>query len=116
MHGLFTFAVRRYFWKSNKRDRAQIAAHDAALRSQFSGLPTEELVARSEDLRIAANREAKAERQLRDLRERIERAERQIERYDAQRKRAQELKRRFRKDELARIDRDEARSLQQLRS
>jgi hypothetical protein len=25
-----------------ERDRAQIAAHDAALRSQFSGLPTEE--------------------------------------------------------------------------
>ncbi len=97
-----------------ERDRAQLAAHDAALRSQFSGLPTEELLARSDDLRIAASHEAKAERQLRDLRERIERAERQIERYDAQRERAQELKRRFRKDELARIDRDEARSLQQL--
>ncbi len=97
-----------------ERDRAQLAAHDAALRSQFSGLPTEELVGRSEELRAAANREAGAERQLRDMQERIERAERQIERYDAQRERAQELKRRFRKDEMARIDRDEARSLQQL--
>jgi len=97
-----------------QRDRAQLAAHDVALRSQFSGLPTEELVARSEVLRIAANSEAKVERQLRDLRERIERAERQIERYDTQRERAQELKRRFRKDELARIDRDEARSLQRI--
>jgi conjugative relaxase-like TrwC/TraI family protein len=97
-----------------QRDRAQLAAHDVALRSQFSGLPTEELVARSEELRIAANSEAKVERQLRDLRERIERAERQIERYDTQRERAQELKRRFRKDELARIDRDEARSLQRI--
>jgi conjugative relaxase-like TrwC/TraI family protein len=97
-----------------QRDRAQLAAHDMALRSQFSGLPTEELVARSEELRIAANSEAKVERQLRDLRERIERAERQIERYDTQRERAQELKRRFRKDELARIDRDEARSLQRI--
>ena len=53
---------------------------------------------------------SQVKRQLRDLQERIERAERQVERYDAQRERAQELKRRFRKDELARIDRDEARS------
>jgi conjugative relaxase-like TrwC/TraI family protein len=97
-----------------ERDRAQLAAHDAALRSQFSGLPTGELIARSDDLRIAASHEAKAERQLRDLRERIERAERQIERYDAQREWAQELKRRFRKDELARIDRDEAKSQERL--
>lgn len=97
-----------------QRDRAQLAAHDAALRSRFSGLPTEELVARSEELRIAANREATAERQLRDVQERIERAERQVERYDGQRERAQELKRRFRKDELARIDRDEARALQRI--
>jgi conjugative relaxase-like TrwC/TraI family protein len=97
-----------------ERDRAQLAAHDAALRSQFSGLPTEELIARSDDLGVAANHEAKAERQLGDLRERIESAERQIERYDAQRERMQELKRRFRKDELARIDRDEARSQERL--
>jgi conjugative relaxase-like TrwC/TraI family protein len=97
-----------------ERDRAQLAAHDAALRSRFSGLPTEELVARSEELRIAASSEAKVERQLRDLRERIERAERQIERYDTQRDRAQELKRRFRKDALARIDRDEAKSQERL--
>jgi hypothetical protein len=97
-----------------ERDRAQLAAHDAALRSQFSGLPTEELIARSDDLGIAANHEAKAERQLGNLRERIESAERQIERYDAQRERTQELKRRFRKEELARIDRDEARSQERL--
>ncbi|HKB50390.1 MAG TPA: hypothetical protein VKC63_03050 [Solirubrobacterales bacterium] len=48
------------------------------------------------------------------MRERIERAERQVERYDGQRERAQELRRRFRKDELARIDRDEARSQERL--
>jgi hypothetical protein len=97
-----------------ERDRAQLAAHDAALRSQFSGLPTEELVGRSEELRAAASREAGGERQLRDVQERIERAERQVERYDAQRERAQELKRRFRKDELARIDHAEARSQERL--
>jgi hypothetical protein len=97
-----------------ERDRAQLAAHDAALRSRFTGLPTEDLVARSEELRIAAGREAKAERKLGELRERIERVEHQIEGYEWQRQRAQELKRRFRKDELARIDRDEASSLQRL--
>jgi hypothetical protein len=37
-----------------ERDRAQLAAHDAALRSRFSGLPTEELVAMRSDLRSAA--------------------------------------------------------------
>jgi conjugative relaxase-like TrwC/TraI family protein len=97
-----------------ERDRAQLAAHDAALRSQFSGLPTEELVGRCEELRAVASREAAAERQLRDVQERIERAERQVERYDGQREWAQELKRSFRKDELARIDRDEARSQERL--
>jgi conjugative relaxase-like TrwC/TraI family protein len=99
-----------------ERDRAQLAAHDAALRSRFSGLPTEELVARSDELRVAAGREARAERQLADLRERIERVQHQIEGYDWQRQQAQELKRRFRKDELARIDRAEASSLQRLAS
>ena len=78
------------------------------------GLPTEELVARSEELRIAAGREAKVERQLRELRERIEGVQQQIEGYGWQRDRAQDLKRRFHKDELARIDRDEASSRQRL--
>ena len=33
-----------------ERDRAQLAAHEVALRSRFSGLPTEQLVARREGL------------------------------------------------------------------
>ena len=97
-----------------QRDRAQLAAHDAALRSRFSGLPTEELVARSEELRIAATREAKVERQLRDLQERIERAERTGRALRGAAGAGAGAKRRFRKDELARIDRDEARSLQRI--
>jgi hypothetical protein len=42
-----------------ERDRSQLAAHDEALRSRFSGLPTEELVARRRDLLFAARRGAK---------------------------------------------------------
>ncbi len=97
-----------------ERDRAQLAAHDAALRSRFSGLPTEELVARSDELRVAAGHEAKAERELRRLRERVETAEGRVERYDYERERAVELKRRPRKSELARIDRDEAVAVRRL--
>jgi hypothetical protein len=44
----------------------------------------------------------------------IETAQQRIEGYDRERQRAQELKRRFRKDELAHIDRKEAKSLQRL--
>jgi len=96
------------------RDRAQLAAHDAALRSRFSGLPTEQLVARSDELLAVVRREANAERELRDLRERVETAERRVEGFDGKRERAQELKRRVRKGELARIDRDEADALKRL--
>jgi len=97
-----------------ERDRAQLAAHDAALRSRFSGLPTEELVARREELKTPARREAEAERDLRLMRERVEKAERWLERFDVERERAQELKRRPRKRELGRIDGDEARAVRTL--
>lgn len=110
----FSLGAIPHIAEAAERDRAQLAAHDAALRSKFSRLPTEGLVARSEDLRIAASSEASAERRLRDLQERIERVQLQIERYDAQRERAREVKRRFRKDELARIDHAEARSQERL--
>ncbi|MBW8060366.1 MAG: hypothetical protein FVQ78_08585 [Solirubrobacterales bacterium] len=49
--------------EASVRDRAQLAAHEVALRSQFSGLPTEELVARRSDLSIAAHQEVSAEAQ-----------------------------------------------------
>jgi AAA domain len=57
-----------------ERDRSQLAAHEVALRSRFSGLPTEELVARHLKLGIAAEREANQERARRRLEERIESA------------------------------------------
>jgi conjugative relaxase-like TrwC/TraI family protein len=99
-----------------ERDRAQIAAHEVALRSQFSGLPTEELVARRDDLSNAASREASFDRQRDDLRERIERARQHLERFDAEREAAHSLPHRQRKGELAHIDRSEARHRERIAS
>jgi conjugative relaxase-like TrwC/TraI family protein len=93
-----------------ERDRSQLAAHDAALRSQFSGLPTEELVARRAELWAAADRETVLVERRRALQERIERAREHIEGFESQREAAQALPRRQRRDELARIDSWEARS------
>jgi conjugative relaxase-like TrwC/TraI family protein len=92
-----------------ERDRAQLAAHDEALRAKFSGLPTEELVTRRDELRLAAGREASAERQRRNALERIEQAREGLDRFEARRGAAQELPRRQRRDELARIDTAELR-------
>jgi hypothetical protein len=94
-----------------ERDRAQLAAHDVA---QLEALPTSELIKRREELRVAVGGEAKAERQLQRLQEQIEVAQRRVERHDRERESAQELNRRFRKDELAHIDGEEAKSLQRL--
>ncbi|MGC1853690.1 MAG: MobF family relaxase [Solirubrobacterales bacterium] len=93
-----------------ERDRAQLAAHEVALRSQFSGLPTEELVARRDGLRIAAGREESQEGQRRSLEERIERAHEHIDGLRAEHQAAQGLPRRQRREELARIDVWEARA------
>ena len=87
-----------------ERDRAQLAAHDEALRSQFSGLPTEELVARRAELRGRSHRGEPGRAQRRSLQERIERAREHLEGFEAEREAAQALPRRERSDELARID------------
>jgi conjugative relaxase-like TrwC/TraI family protein len=94
--------------EASVRDRGQLAAHEVALRSRFSGLPSEELIARRDDLKIAVNREAQAERTLQYLNRQVEAAERRLARYDGEREKAQELKRRQRKSELARIEHEEA--------
>ncbi len=96
-----------------ERDRSQLAAHDEALRSQFSGLPTEELVARRAELRAPAGHEGSRESQRCSLQERIERARAHIEGFEVEREAAQALPRRERRDELARIDSREARSRRQ---
>jgi conjugative relaxase-like TrwC/TraI family protein len=93
-----------------ERDRSQLAAHDEALRSQFSGLPTAELVARRAALSGAADREASMERQRSNTQERIEQARQRLDGFEVRRQAAQELPRRRRRDELARIDTLEARA------
>jgi conjugative relaxase-like TrwC/TraI family protein len=40
--------------EASERDRAQLAAHEVALRSRYSGLPTEELLARQREVAGAA--------------------------------------------------------------
>ncbi len=97
-----------------ERDRAQLAAHEVALRSRFSGLPTEELVARRAVLEGAADREAVQQERSDALRERIERGYEGLERYEARRETAEALPRRERKDELRRIDSMESASRRQL--
>jgi hypothetical protein len=96
--------------EASERDRAQLAAHDAALRSKFTGLPTEELVARREELRESASREETSEERWRRLRERIEQGREAFARYEAEREAAQTLPRRERRSELGRIDAFEAQS------
>jgi AAA domain len=96
-----------------ERDRSQLAAHDEALRSKFSGLPTEELVARRDDLRAAASHEESQESQRRSLQERIERVRDHIDGFESEREAAQALPRRESRDELDRIDSWEARSRRQ---
>lgn len=80
------------------------------MRSKFSGLPSEELVTRRDELRIAACREESRENQRCSLQDRIERARERIEGFADEREAAQGLPRRERREELARIDSWEARS------
>lgn len=91
-----------------ERDRSQLAAHDEALRSEFAGLPTEELVARRDELRPAAIREERSEGQRRRQEERIEEAREHLSGFAAEREAAQALPRRQRREKLARIDPREA--------
>lgn len=65
-----------------ERDRAQLAAHEVALRSRFEGLPTEELVKRHRQLEWTASQEARAVERRQELAARIERA---YERPESQR-------------------------------
>jgi conjugative relaxase-like TrwC/TraI family protein len=103
----------QHIGEAAERDRSQLAAHEVALRSQFSGLPSEELVARRDELRAAAGNEESREGQRRMLQERIERAREHIDGFEFEREAAQALPRRQRRDELARIDAWEARSRRQ---
>ncbi len=100
--------------EASERDRAQLAAHEVALRSRFSGLPTEELVARHGQLEIAAGEEARRQEQVSALGERIERGYEALERLRAERETAEALPRRERLGELGRIDSYASRANEQI--
>jgi hypothetical protein len=95
--------------EASERDRSQLAAHDEALRSQFSGLPTEELVARRDALWTAADREAVNQERWDALSERIARFREPLEGFDSQRVVAEVLGRRERQEALARVEHQEVR-------
>lgn len=97
-----------------ERDRSQLAAHDEALRSQFSGLPTEEVVARRDALWTAADREAVNQERWDALSERIARFRKPLEGFDSQRVVAEVLPRRERHEALARVEKGEARLRREL--
>jgi hypothetical protein len=97
-----------------ERDRAQLAAHEVALRSRFSGLPTEELVARHDDLYSAANRDGVLAERRDALAERIERGYGALDGYQADREAVEALPRRERKGGLERIDSMESIARKQL--
>lgn len=93
--------------EASERDRAQLAAHEVALRSRFSGLPTAELVARHGDLDRAASLERAAQEYRDGLIQQIERSHQWLESCRAQRQTVEAMSRRERKripGELPRID------------
>lgn len=97
-----------------ERDRAQLAAHDESLRSQFSRLPTEELVARRDDLYGAADREQVLAERRDALVKRIEDGRERLADFQAQREAGEALPRRGRQEALFRVDSLEAHSRNQL--
>jgi hypothetical protein len=97
-----------------ERDRAQLAAHDEALRSQFNRLPTEELVMRRDDLYGAADRERVLAERRETLAKRIEDGFERLTDLQAQREEAEALPRRERRGTLSRVDSLEAHSRHQL--
>jgi conjugative relaxase-like TrwC/TraI family protein len=97
-----------------ERDRAQLAAHEVALRSRFTGLPTEELVARHRELESAADREAVLQERRDALSNRIERGYESLDGHRERREAAEGLPRRERREELAQIESMEARARRQL--
>jgi conjugative relaxase-like TrwC/TraI family protein len=97
-----------------ERDRAQLAAHDEALRSQFSRLPTEELVTRRDELYSAADREQVLAERRDALAKRIEDSRERLADFHAQREVAEALPRRERQEAQSRVDGLEAHSRNQL--
>lgn len=103
--------------EASERDRAQLAAHEVALRSRFSGLPTEELVARHGELWGAAESELIAQERWDGLMQRIEGGYEALESDRVRREAIEALPRRElkrRQEELGRIESSESRSHRQI--
>lgn len=94
-----------------ERDRAQLAAHDAA---QLEALPSAELVERRDDLVAQARKERTNESEHAELQKRIEWEREFLAGMDRQRERVSELPRKLRRSERERIDRTEERTEQSL--
>jgi conjugative relaxase-like TrwC/TraI family protein len=97
-----------------QRDRAQLAAHEVALRERFAGLPTAELVARHSDLDVASGNEARQQESWDALTARIEHAYERLDGLRSERVAAEALPRRERAAELGRIEAIESRDRRQI--
>jgi len=86
--------------EASERDRAQIAAHDIALHSELSRLPTEELLGRRSALGEEAGREARVQGFHRELQEKIDLSQRRLDNSIIHREAVAEAPRRERKREM----------------
>jgi hypothetical protein len=84
-----------------ERDRAQVSAHDEALRQEFGQLPTDELARRVHELRAEAGAEQANQGAHRRVDERLGEEVKRLESISAQRQAMPEPRRRERRDERA---------------
>jgi hypothetical protein len=97
-----------------ERDGAQVSAHDEALRSALGGLSTDELIARRNSLRPQAGAEARSERAVNELEQRIAGNVDFLGRLDTQRERLPAMPRKLRRGESERIEQAEAQTRESL--
>ncbi|MGH2974529.1 MAG: AAA family ATPase [Solirubrobacterales bacterium] len=92
-----------------ERDRGQTAAHDEALRSELSRLPTEQLAARTKDLAFSARDEESHEATYNHQVQAVGERQRELKRAVAEREKVERLGRRERRQELPRATERERR-------
>jgi conjugative relaxase-like TrwC/TraI family protein len=91
-----------------ERDRAQVAAHDQALRSELGSLPDPDLYARRRQLADEAREESRHQERLERLREQVAENLERLAQVWAERGRLDSLPRQERRAELAMIETREA--------
>jgi conjugative relaxase-like TrwC/TraI family protein len=96
-----------------ERDRAQVAAHDEALRSRLAPLSSQELHRLRDELAAEAGAEHRADAAREELTERIDLIDRQIDRYAEQAERIGALPRRERRPERDRLEAEARRAVEQ---